>query len=195
MRKHAKKNNEIRWYLAFATIASFLFMGNAYSEEGTPTVAQIAPVTPFRTFISIQKYTVEQNGEVNQPVSNVRLELTFPNKSTVKLPENGEYWVIGNGQMQEINRTFELPFAFVQNDSFRFRIQMIRRGSKMLPCEFDVAQLSQFNRAYVCHTDLNWQTNQNIPAEKQDREGLQIRVFTDRQSQPKEIPQNAIAIR
>lgn len=180
--------------LVVATVTNFLFVGFAYSEDA-PAAAPVAQVTPFRTFITVQKYTIEQNGEANQPVSNVRLEVTFPNGKVTKLPENGEYWVIGNGQLQEINRTFELPFAYVQNDGFRFRIQMIRKGSKMLPCEFDVAQLSQFNRAYVCHTDLNWQVSQNLPEDRQDREGVQIRIFTDRQSQPKEIPQNAIAIR
>ena len=171
------------------------------SAQNTPTaadgtsVAHVGSQQPYRTFITVQKYTIEQTGDPNSSVSNVRLDLTFPNGSTVQLPENGQHWVIGNGQVQEIDRTFELPFALIRNDGFRFRIQMIRRGSKMLPCEFDVAQLSQFDRAYVCHTDLNWQSSQNIAAESQDREGLQIRVFTDRHSPLKENQKNVIAIR
>ena len=65
----------------------------------------------------------------------------------------------------------------------------------MLPCDFEVTSLSQFNRSYVCHTDINWQTNQKIAADRIDKEGIQIRAFTDKNSQPKEIPQDTIALR
>lgn len=175
-------------------LSVLVFVTPAYSES--PEVPQtLKPVQPYRTFITVQRYTVEQNGEKTDQVSNIRLEIAFPNGSKVQLPENGQYWPIGNGQYQEINRTFELPFSMVRNDSFQFRIQMIRHGGKFLPCEFDVTALSQFNRTYICHTDVNWQTNQKIAAERIDKEGVQIRVFTDRNSQPKEIPENSIALR
>lgn len=154
------------------------------------------PLSPFRTFIVVQRYNMENNGEPSSPISNVRLEITFPGKSEAKLPEGGQFWPIGNGQVQEINRTFEIPWEYVQGkDGFKFNIQMVRKGSRMLPCEFDVKQISQFNRSYVCHTDLGWQATHKILPEKQDKEGVQIRVFTDKNSMPNEVPSDAIAIR
>ena len=173
-------------------LATFFFMGTAYPDDVQP---QVKAQQPYRTFIMIQRYSVENSGNAGQSVSNVRLEITFPNEIKTQLPENGQYWPIGNGQAQEINRTFELPFALVQNDSFRFRIQMIRHGGKLLPCEFDVASLSQFNRSYVCHTDTNWQANQKVASDRIDNEGIQIRIFTDKNSQPGEIPRDSIALR
>lgn len=184
-------------------ISGLFYAPSAYSETQATTPVATAPTqpaaipaaTPYRTFITIQKYTIENNGEASQAMSNVRLEITFPNGSKVNLPENGQYWPIGNGQAQEINRTFELPFSFVKNDGFQFRIQMVRQGGRLLPCEFDVTTLSAFNRSYVCHTDVNWQIDQKVANERIDKEGVQIRVFTDKNSQPNEVPQNSIALR
>lgn len=164
----------------------------ATMEAAQPSTAA---VKPYRTFITVQQYAIENNGDVNQPISNVRLEFKFPNKIEFLLPENDQYWPIGNGQVQEINRTYEVPWAFIQKDGFNFTIQMVRKGTKLLPCNFEVTQLSQFNRSYVCKTDVVWQTNQKIPEDKIDREALQVRVFTDLNSRPKEIPDNAIALR
>ena len=97
---------------------------------------------------------MDNNGEPSNPISNVRIEIKFPNGNKLQLPEGGQFWPIGNGQVQEINRTFELPWSYVRNKAVQeFEIQLYRKGSKMLPCEFDVAQLSQFNRAYICRTD------------------------------------------
>jgi hypothetical protein len=160
--------------------------------NGAPTQAQIQP---YRTFIEIARYNMENNGEPKNPVSNVRLTVTFPNQSKVQLPEGGQWWPIGNGQAQEIHRIYELPFSYIQGDGFKFAIQMERQGSPMLPCNFDVVQLSQFNRSYSCHTDIAWQQNQNMTAEQLDKEGIQVRVFTDKNSEKKEIPNNALAIR
>ena len=150
-------------------------------------------IKPYRTFITIQRYNMEQSGDAEQ-ISNVRIEVMFPNqKNPLQLPEGGGFWPIGNGQVQEINRTFELPYQMVQNDGFKFTIQMFRKGSTFLPCQFDVSQLSEFNRGYVCHTDLGYQ-NGLLP-EKQDKEGIQVRVFTDRNSEAKEIPKEALALK
>lgn len=150
---------------------------------------------PFRTFINVQRYSVENNGEKNNPTSQTRLEIKFPNGSIVKLPENGGYWTIGNGQTQEINRTFEVPYAYVQQDGVKFSVQLYRKGSKMGPCDFDSAKLSEYNRAYVCHTDVNFQASKNVAQDKIDREGIQIRVFTDLNSTPNEIPQDSLALK
>jgi hypothetical protein len=155
----------------------------------------LQPVKPYRTFITVQRYTVENNGNPNQPVSNVRLEMTFPNGAQAQLPESGDFWPVGNGQSQEINRTYEIPWAYIQNDGFRFSVQMIRKGTKILPCEFDIVTLSQFNRGYICRTDVAYQANKGMSEDKLDKEGIQIRVFTDKNSTPKDIPQDAIALR
>ena len=157
--------------------------------------SEVAKVEPYRTFITIQRYTMENNGEPSTPISNVRISVVFPNGTKMSLPENNQWWPIGNGQAQEINRTYELPWAFVQNDGFKFKIQMERKGSAMFPCEFDVSQLSQFNRGYTCHTDTAWQTEHHTPTEQLDKEGVQIRVFSSKNALPKEIPTDALAIR
>jgi hypothetical protein len=152
-------------------------------------------IKPYRTFISIQRYNMEQNGEASNPISNVRLEILWPNGNgrKMELPEGGVYWPIGNGQVQEINRTYELPWAAISNDGFKFDIQMLRKGVRFQPCQFDVVQVSQFNRVYVCHTDLNAQTG--LSPEQQDKEGIQIRIFTDLNSDKKDIPNDALAVR
>ncbi len=154
-----------------------------------------AKVDPYRTFVTIQRYTMDNNGETSRPISNVRISVIFPNGNKILLPEGGQWWPIGNGQAQEINRTYEVPWAYIQADGFKFTVQMERKGSEMLPCQFDVVQLSQFNRAYTCHTDLTWQQNQNTPADQLDKEGIQVRVFTSKNSEPKDIPTNALALK
>lgn len=161
-----------------------------------PTVAQIEP---YRTFVTIQRYVIDNNGNPGNPISNVRLQVSFPNGTEkpvkIALPEGGQYWPIGNSQVQEINRTFEIPWKAINTDGFRMVIQMERKGAKLLPCEFDVTQLSQFNRAYTCATDQNFQRQAGKAEEHIDKEGIQIRVFTSKNSLPKEIPQDALAIR
>lgn len=182
-----------------APVASPALNPTAVATPGgnPPPANATVKVEPYRTWVTIHRYVVESNGEPNNPVSNVRITVTFPNGTKIQLPDGGQWWPIGNGQAQEINRTFEVPFAYVsQRDGFKFQIQMERKGSKMLPCEFDVVQLSQFNRAYNCQTDVAWQTtNQQLSPEKIDKEGVQIRVFTSRNATPKEIPTDAIALK
>ena len=148
---------------------------------------------PYRTFLNIQHYYVENSG--NDNIANVRVDITFPGGQTVQLPEGGQYWPIAGAQVQEINRVYEIPFSVLEKDAFKFRIQMDRKGSSVLPCEFDVQQIAEFNRSYVCKVDLNWQTARGIPEDKLDKEGIQVRVFTDKNSPKKDIPMNAIAMK
>lgn len=166
--------------------------GQSDLAASSPAIAQ---VKPYRTFIEVARYNMENNGESNNPISNVRIVVTFPNQQKIQLPEGGQWWPIGNGQAQEIHKFYELPFSYIQNDGFKFSIQMERKGSLMLPCNFEVITLSQFNRSYTCHTDLNWQQNERISPENFDKEGIQVRVFTDQNSEKKEIPGNALMIR
>ncbi len=173
-----------------------LIAGTLSAEEAAaPAAVPAKEVKPFRTFITVQRYNIENNGDASQAISNIALTLISPEGKEVELPGSGQYWPIGNGQAQEIDRTFEVPFALVQKDGFKFQIQITRKGASYLPCQFDIVQLSEFNRTYVCHTDINWQKSQNIKEEAIDKQGVQIRIFTDMNSKPKEIPQNAIAFK
>jgi len=203
----------IRKMIAAVVLSFLIYIPGAYTQNAVPTAtvapnvapavnqgnpaptATLAKVEPFRTFVTIQRYNLDSNGNASKPISNIRVSITFPNGNKIALPEGGQWWPIGNGQAQEINRTFEIPWAFVQNDGFKFTVQMERKGSEMLPCQFDIVQLSQFNRAYSCHTDLTWQQNESTPADQLDKEGIQVRVFTSRNSEPKEIPTNALALK
>lgn len=160
-----------------------------------PGDAPKAPSKPFRTWINIQRYNMENNGDAAQPISNVRLEIVFANQQKLSLPESGQFWPIGNGQVQEINRNYEVPFAWLANDGFAFTVQMVRKGAELLPCRFEVSTLSQFNRSYVCKTDTGWQASNHIPQDKFDKESIQIRVFTDLNSKPNEIPSDAVALK
>lgn len=197
--------------LGYLMIASWLFFGSiAYSEEeisdNSPTAnvqaTPIQPVKPYRTFLTIQRYTIENNGEPNDPISNVRLELKFAKQSKeqgnskVQLPGGGQYWPIGNGQVQEIGQTFEIPWEFLQSDGFTFEVQMVRKGAIFMPCKFEVQQMSQFNRTYICRLDTDWQTKiQRVPPDRLDKEALQVRVFTDLNSESKDVPKDAIALK
>ena len=186
-------------------IFSFLMLFTgfpAYAENNSvilrdaETVLSVAGMkNQYRTFISFQKYTMESNGQTGNAISNVRIEVTFPSGTRVELPESGVYWPIGNGQFQEINRVYEIPWSYVQRDGFRLRLQMIRKGSTISPCEIEVAQLSAYNRAYICHTDVIAQMKNGTEAGNAVKEGVEIRIFTDLNSTQKEIPQNAIALR
>lgn len=169
------------------------FVGNAVIPSSDP----LPEIKPYRTWIQIQRYQVENSGD-GSAISNVKLVITFPGPTekgtNVELPGAGQYWAIGNGQVQEIARTFELPWKYIQKDGFRFRVQMVRKGAWIKPCEFDVAQLSQFNRSYVCRTDVEWQKKKKIAEDRMDKESLQIRVLTDRELRKKDLPTDAVAI-
>lgn len=160
-----------------------------------PEVEQPKEIKPYRTFITVQRYNMESNGEEGNTISNVKLDITLPNGKTIELPGNSQYWPISNGQSQEINQTYEIPTKYIQQDGFKFKIQMLRKGAKFLPCEFDVVSLSEFNRSYVCRVDIGWQQQKGIPEEKLNKEAIQIRIFTDLNSPAKEIPTNAIVMK
>lgn len=150
----------------------------------------------FRTFVTIKKYNLESNGIPSKPISNVKFEINFPGDNRVQLPEGGHFWSISNNQSQEINRTFEIPYSSIQNDGFTFELTMIRKGKKILPCRFEVTRLSQFNRSYICRTDVAYQMNQqHVPEEKVAKEAVEIRVFSDLNSPRSEIPKDVIALK
>ena len=169
--------------------------GTVASNDAAAAQFMAQNVKPYRTWIRLEGFVMENNGEPENPISNVRLETTFPNGQKLELPGNGQFWTIGNGQMQEIKQTFEIPWSVVQNDGFNFTIKMVRKGSDLLPCKFEVRQLSQFNRKYVCHTDIAWQQNMKIPENKIEKEGIEVKVFTDRNTPEKDIPKDAIAFK
>ncbi len=172
-----------------------LVCSTSFSEEKNDVSKTI--LKPYRTFIHIQNFAIENNGDIKNPISNIKLEIRFNNKKSpvIKLPGDDEYWVIGNNQVQEINQFFEVPWEYIKNDGFKFQIQIIRKGTKFLPCNFEVTQLSLFNRQYICRLDVHWQMEQQIPEHELDKEALTIRIFTDKNSPQKDIPKDAIALR
>lgn len=181
--------------LGLAAAVGVNFPSHAEEPAQEPVTQVIKEIKPFRTFITIQKYNLENSGKASDKIFNVRLELTFSNGTKVTLPEGGHRWPIGNGQSQEINRTFELPWSLIQSDSARFSVAILRSGATVAPCEFSAEQLSQFNRGYICHTDAGFQADQGVPQDKVVREGVHVRVFTDRNSPAAELPKDAIALR
>jgi len=178
-------------------VSNTLLVSSAFAEVAAQIApvqaaqAQAAQIKPYKTFVTIQGYTVENNGEVSNPISDVRLEIQFPDGSEegakYQWPQGGQFVQIANGLTKNIDQTYEIPWENIQNDGFKFKVQMVRKGTKFLPCEFDVAQLSQFNRAYICRTDVQWQTNNHTPDTELDKEAVQVRVFTDRNSTAKEL--------
>lgn len=150
---------------------------------------------PLRTFLTIQRYHIKRNGNPQQPISNIKLELVLADGKRRNLPEGGQFWTIGNQQVQEINRTFEIPQDHLKDDGMKFQVQMIHKGTEILPCLFDVVEISQFNRTYLCHTDVGAQRSKGIPEEDVHEEGIQVRIFTDKNSPAIEIPKDVIAIR
>ena len=178
------------WKTALAgVLGTIIIQTTAYAET-------IAPTKPFRTFVTIKKYNLENNGTPSKPISNVKLEIKFPGANPIELPEGGHFWSIGNNQSQEINRTFEIPYSMIRNDGFALELTMIRKGKTILPCKFEISRLSQFNRSYVCRTDVAFQMNQqHLSEDKISKEAVEIRVFSDLNSPLKEIPQDAIALK
>lgn len=167
-------------FLLLAVSLTFMPKANAESK-------------PVRFFMTVQKYILENSGQKNNDIYDAKLILTFPNGKKYALPEGkgNQTFQIGNGQSQEINKTFEIPAAWVVKDGFQFSIQMERNGTVLLPCNFDVVQISQFNRGYLCHTDTAWQLQQRVSPEELDKEGVAIRVFTTLNIEEKEIPKDA----
>lgn len=185
-----------RFILAILTIAMFLNSKAVYAEQMIPPKPPKPRLQPYRTFLHVQRYMIENTGDPQHPIANVKIVIKTPSGQELELPGNREYWPIGNGQFQEINRIYELPWEIIKDDGFTFSMTMVNQRSFIKPCKFEVVTLSQFNRSYVCRVDEDWQTRKNIPPERLDKEAIQIRVFTDLAHTPKnQIPKDAIAIR
>lgn len=187
----------------------FLWTGIVYSQEqAAPQQEQenlqvIEEIKPFRTFITFQRYRIDQNGNPQTPVSNVKINIEFPGANAeekgkeISLPGEKTTWAIGDGQIQEIDQSFEVPFEYVSNlDGFKMNVTMDRKGVWIKPCKFVVKDLSKFNRGYVCRTDQDWQKKRGRTEEQMDIESIQVRVFTDKNLQRNEKPPtNPIALR
>lgn len=181
--------------MTFWKTALALSLGITISSS-TLMAETVSLTKPFRTFVTIKKYNLENNGNSSKPISNVKLEIKFPGGNEIELPEAGHFWSIGNNQSQEINRTFEIPFSMIRNDGFSLELTMVRKGKKILPCKFEIARISQFNRSYVCRTDVAFQMNQqHLSEERVSKEAVEIRVFSDLNSTPTEIPKDVIALK
>lgn len=206
------------FFLCFLSFVSFSICAHSeenanpiYKKEQAPqqttfagNVQQTQSKKPFHTYVTIEKYVLENNGESKNPISHVSLELFFsplrkdtsiiPTSNPLILPQEGQSWTIGNGEVQPIQTTFEIPFDKLTHDGFRFAIQIHRKGAHLLPCFFDVEQISEFNRTYTCHTDLSYQLNKKIAEKDMDKEGVVVRVFTDLSGRDKDKPKEAINV-
>ena len=163
-----KSNNRLLLFL----VSLFLIQGNSLADTQKS----------FRTFVTV-KALHQGDGSVSSPNnSEVRLQIKLPDGRTLKLREN------------DIDQSFEIPFDFVKQDSFGMEVTMLGERKNILPCKITVHQLSQYNRSYRCQTDVGFQINQqHIPENKATREGVEFRVFTDVQSDKKEIPRKLLA--
>jgi hypothetical protein len=163
-----KSNHRLLLFL----VNLFLLQGNSLAD----------PQKSFRTFVTIKALHSEAPGVSSPNSSEVRLQIKLPDGRTLKLRE------------KDIQRSFEIPFDFVKQDSFGMEVALVRKGKNILPCQITVHQLSQYNRSYRCQTDVGFQINQQyIPENKVTREGVELRVFTDAQSDKKEIPRKLLA--
>jgi len=136
----------------------------------------------FRTFVTVKALHHGESAVSSKGGSEVRLEIKLPDGRTLKLRE------------KDVDQSFEIPFDFVKQDTFGMEVTLLKKGKNILPCEITVNQLSQYNRSYRCQTDVGFQVSQqHIPESKVTREGVEFRVFTDIQSDKKEIPQKLLA--
>lgn len=150
---------------------------------------------PFRTFITLKSYHLAQSGNT-APEHSIQLKLKLEGQEALPLPQKDLSWTLSNGGTQTIDQTFEIPFEAISSDSFSFEVQMLREGKKIEPCRFTVTQLSQYNRNYICRSDVNYQLHkQNLPQDKISKEAIEVRVFTSLKTKKKEIPRQVIALK
>jgi len=148
----------------------------------------------FRTFVTLKSYHLAQSGNA-LPNHHIQLKVKLGEKETSSLPQRELAWTLPTGGTKAINQTFEIPFEVLSSDSFSFEVQMLREGKTIEPCRFAVTQVSQYNRNYVCRSDVNHQTrNQNLPSNKISKEAIEVRVFTSLNTPKKEIPRQVIAL-
>lgn len=102
----------------------------------------------FRTYISIENVTEDTSLEVTMP----ELDGKMSEKPLAR---------------QERGKKYEIPYAIAKADRFKFVVQMSKPGHKILPCEFVIEQLRQYDRGYVC-------TAQGIPSTQ-----VVVRVYTN----------------
>jgi hypothetical protein len=163
-----KSNNRLLLFL----VGLFLLQGNSPAD----------PQKSFRTFVTVKALHHGAGSLSSSEPPQVRLQIKLPDGRTLKLRE------------KDIDQSFEIPFDFVKQDSFGMEVTMLGEGTNILPCKIYVNQLSQYNRSYRCQTDIGFQVNQqHIPESKATREGVEFRVFTDVQSDKKEIPRKLLA--
>ena len=154
-------------------LASFFFLqGNSLAD----------PQKSFRTFVTVKALHHGVGSLSSSDPSEIRLQIKLPDGRTLKLRE------------KDIDQSFEIPFDFVKQDSFGMEVTMLGEGKHILPCQIYVHQLSQYDRSYRCQTDIGFQVSQqHIPENRATREGVEFRVFTDVQSDKKEIPRKLLA--
>lgn len=127
------------------------------------------PVKPFQTFVTLESYSYLNPNPEAQKVS---MEISLPEGKTQKIPSQ-ESWEVTPGKEQVINQTLEIPFESIKKDAFRFTIQIFRSGTKLGPCNFEIKNISEYNRTYICHLAYSKKASE-------EKDTLHLRVHTDR---------------
>jgi len=173
-------------FLTLFVLRTFLVAGVSLADS---------PKT-FRTFVTIEAYHQESNGKTDDVPSHVQLEVKLGPEKKLVLPEPKKFWTIHNKKFQPIHQTFEVPSELVQNEAFSFEITMHEKGKTILPCVIKAAELTKFNRSYMCRTDATFQSaQQRLPEARVAKQGVEVRVFTDLNVKNKALPKNLLVLK
>ena len=135
-----------------AGVIAALLASNAYS------IPQMSKMLGRRAFMTIGPATAFAAG-------GSQLELELPDGTKHAIKRRGE--------------RFEIPSAFAQKNGFKFVIQMRRRDIAIMPCEFTVEGLSDFNRRLICRTYETNDATSNQSAKQAVHESVEVRVYTE----------------
>jgi hypothetical protein len=113
----------------------------------------------FRTYVAIE--TVSEQTSV---------EITLPGEKSGKAAKAGE--------------KFEISAEHNKTDGFHVIVQMSKNRGTILPCQIDVAQLTSFDRSYICSTQ---------DPEKVVQAQVQVRVYTTLHGGDKITPKKFVA--
>ena len=155
-----------------------------------------SPTAQLVVSVTLEKFVWEPSPSATDPSSQVQFVLSFPGGQKVSFPQKSadKAWTLQAGKPLEIGETLTVPPEVVHGDQFHFTLQVLRQGILLSPCEFDVAQVSQFNRTYTCHTDLNWQRNHGFSEEQLEKDTVQLRVYSNaKPSQNVSLPREPLA--
>lgn len=177
----------------------FAAVGPSLAEEQNRAVQAAAVAAsnslPYRTFVILESFANDKIESTANLPAETRVEVSFPNGTKTAFPAENEFWKIAVGEKQEINRTFEIPLRYIHGEKFEIRVQMIIPGQEVDPCLITVQNVPQFNREYVCKTDVPEQLKSKHSFNKLVNQKLRLRVVTDVNSEATRLPEGAVALK